>query len=79
MDIMLPGMDGLACTRELKKDPATAAIPTVALTALAMKGDEERARQAGCLGYIAKPINTAEFARQVEEYLKRGEPVESRG
>jgi signal transduction histidine kinase/CheY-like chemotaxis protein len=79
MDIMLPGMDGLACTRELKKDPATAAIPTIALTALAMKGDEERAREAGCLGYIAKPINTADFARQVGEYLKRGEPVDSRG
>jgi len=72
MDIQLPGMDGLACTRELKKDPSTADIPTIALTAHAMKGDEERAREAGCVAYISKPIDTADFARQIEAILGAG-------
>jgi two-component system cell cycle response regulator DivK len=56
MDIQLPGMDGLEATRQLKRDVATRAIPVIALTALAMKGDEERIRAAGCDGYIAKPL-----------------------
>jgi len=56
MDIQLPGMDGLEATAELKRSDATRAIPVVALTALAMKGDEERIRAAGCDGYIAKPL-----------------------
>ena len=56
MDIQLPGMDGLEATRQLKQDVATRAIPVIALTALAMKGDEERIRAAGCDGYIAKPL-----------------------
>jgi two-component system, cell cycle response regulator DivK len=56
MDIQLPGMDGLEATRQLKRDDATRAIPVIALTALAMKGDEERIRAAGCDGYIAKPL-----------------------
>lgn len=56
MDIQLPGMDGLTATRVLKADPATLAIPVIALTALAMKGDEERIREAGCDGYLAKPL-----------------------
>jgi len=57
MDIQLPGMDGLAATALLKRDAATRAIPVIALTALAMKGDEERIRAAGCDGYIAKPLS----------------------
>jgi two-component system cell cycle response regulator DivK len=57
MDIQLPGMDGLEATGHLKADPATRAIPVIALTALAMKGDEERIRAAGCDGYIAKPMS----------------------
>lgn len=61
MDIQLPGMDGLEATRLLKEDESTRAIPVIALTALAMKGDEERIRAAGCDGYIAKPINYQEF------------------
>jgi two-component system cell cycle response regulator DivK len=61
MDIQLPGMDGLEATRLLKADESTHAIPVIALTALAMKGDEERIRAAGCDGYIAKPINYQEF------------------
>src|SRR6266571_7435246 len=56
MDIQLPGMDGLRATALLKADDATKDIPVIALTALAMKGDEERIRAAGCDGYIAKPL-----------------------
>jgi CheY-like chemotaxis protein len=58
MDIALPGMDGLTLTRQLKADEATKHIIVVALTAFAMKGDDEKARDAGCDGYITKPINT---------------------
>jgi two-component system cell cycle response regulator DivK len=57
MDIQLPGMDGLMATALLKQDETTRAIPVVALSALAMKGDEERIRAAGCDGYIAKPMS----------------------
>jgi two-component system cell cycle response regulator DivK len=56
MDIQLPGMDGLEATALLKRDDATRAIPVIAVTALAMKGDEQRIRAAGCDGYIAKPL-----------------------
>jgi two-component system cell cycle response regulator DivK len=58
MDLQLPGMDGLSLTRRLKEDPATSDVAILALTAYAMKGDEEKARQAGCDGYITKPIDT---------------------
>jgi two-component system cell cycle response regulator DivK len=61
MDMQLPGMDGLEATALLKRDTTTGAIPVIALTALAMKGDEERIRAAGCDGYIAKPIRYQEF------------------
>jgi two-component system cell cycle response regulator DivK len=61
MDIQLPGMDGLEATGLLKQDNATRDIPVIALTALAMKGDEERIRAAGCDGYIAKPMRYQEF------------------
>jgi len=69
MDIQLPGMDGLTFTRELKADPASSGVPVVALTALAMSGDRERALAAGCTGYISKPINTRTFADEVRGYL----------
>ena len=69
MDIQLPGMDGLTFTRELKADPASSSVPVVALTALAMSGDRERALAAGCTGYISKPINTRTFADEVRGYL----------
>jgi CheY-like chemotaxis protein len=69
MDIQLPGMDGLTFTRELKADPASTGVPVVALTALAMSGDRERALAAGCTGYISKPINTRTFAEEVRGYL----------
>jgi two-component system cell cycle response regulator DivK len=65
MDIQLPGMDGLEATALLKSDEATRAIPVIALTALAMKGDEARIRAAGCDGYIAKPMRYQEFLTTV--------------
>jgi two-component system, cell cycle response regulator DivK len=67
MDIQLPGMDGLQATVILKADPATRDIPVIALTALAMKGDEERIRAAGCDGYIAKPLDYKSFLAIVGE------------
>ena len=69
MDVQLPGQDGLALTRQLKADPATATIPIVALTARAMAGDREQALAAGCSGYITKPINTRTFGDQLREFL----------
>ena len=69
MDIQLPGMDGLEATAQLKGDEATRAIPVIALTALAMKGDEERIRAAGCDGYIAKPMRYKEFLATVANQL----------
>ena len=69
MDIQLPGIDGLALTRRLKSDPATRSIPIVAFTAYAMKGDEHRMRDAGCDGYISKPIDVATFASRVRAAL----------
>ena len=71
MDIQLPGMDGLEATALLKQDSATCAIPVIALTALAMKGDEERIRAAGCNGYIAKPMRYQEFLATVAAQLAR--------
>lgn len=70
MDIQLPGMDGLAATTQLKADGATRAIPVIALTALAMKGDEERIRAAGCDGYIGKPMRYKEFLSTVAMHLE---------
>jgi CheY-like chemotaxis protein len=73
MDISLPGMDGLTLTRKLKDDDKTKHIVIVALTASAMKGDEPKARIAGCDGYITKPIDTRKLPRQVAELLGRTE------
>ena len=70
MDIQLPGMDGLAATALLKRDDATRSIPVIALTALAMKGDEERIRAAGCDGYVAKPLRYQEFLATVAAQLE---------
>jgi two-component system cell cycle response regulator DivK len=75
MDIQLPGMDGLEATGLLKRDAATRSIPVIALTALAMKGDEERIRAAGCDGYIAKPLAYKELLAVVANYLVVGRPV----
>lgn len=70
MDVQLPGMDGLAATRLLKADPALAHIKVVALTALAMKGDEETMRDAGCDGYLAKPFHHQKFLGMVGAMLE---------
>jgi len=71
MDIQLSGMDGLEATGLLKREDATRAIPVIALTALAMKGDEERIRAAGCDGYIAKPMRYKELLKIVADQLAR--------
>ena len=69
MDIQLPGMDGLEATALRKRDDATRAIPVIALSAQAMKGDEERIRAAGCDGYIAKPMGIQEFLATIAAHL----------
>ena len=69
LDIQLPGMDGLQATALLKRDAATRDIPVIALTALAMKGDEARIRAAGCDGYIAKPLDYKNFLAVVSAQL----------
>lgn len=71
MDIQLPGMDGLQATGLLKADDATRDIPVIALTALAMKGDEERILAAGCDGYIAKPLDYKDFLSVVAAALAK--------
>ena len=71
MDIQLPGMDGLAATAVLKHDPATDTIPIIALTALAMKDDRERAKSAGCDAYIAKPLRYQELYAAIDDLLAR--------
>jgi two-component system, cell cycle response regulator DivK len=69
MDLQMPGMDGFELARRLKADPATSGIVVVALTAYAMKGDEERARQAGCDDYVAKPIDTRTLPGLIARHL----------
>jgi CheY-like chemotaxis protein len=71
MDLSLPGMDGLEATKALKADPQTANIPIVAVTAHAMKGDEQKALDVGCEGYITKPIDTRMFPVLVAQHLQR--------
>src|SRR5271170_1653117 len=71
MDIQLPGMDGLKLTRHLKDAPATRDAIIVAVTAYAMRGDEERAKAAGCDGYMSKPIDTRTFVAQIQRYLEK--------
>jgi len=71
MDIALPGMDGLTLTRRLKADPRLAHVPVIALTAFAMKGDDVKAREAGCDGYITKPIDTRALPRLIEQALQQ--------
>jgi two-component system, cell cycle response regulator DivK len=71
MDMQLPGMDGLKATALLKQNQSTRAIPVIALTALAMSGDEERIRAAGCDGYIAKPFGYREFLATISAQLSQ--------
>jgi two-component system cell cycle response regulator DivK len=74
MDIQLPDVSGLDAVRQLKGDPETREIPVIAVTAFAMAGDERRALDSGCDGYIAKPIMLREFLATIEEYLSGKTP-----
>jgi len=69
MDIMMPKMDGLEATRIIKADAKTKHIPIIALTSYAMKGDRERTIEAGCDGYIAKPVDILEVLKTIEHFL----------
>src|SRR3990167_3386534 len=71
MDIQLPDIDGLAATRMLKADPRTAHLPVIALTAFAMKGDEDDTRAAGCDGYVTKPIRYKDFLTEMDAVMRR--------
>ena len=71
MDLQLPGKNGLDFTRELKSDPRLKDIIIIALTAYAMKGDEEKAKAAGCDGYMTKPISAATFPLEIAKYLQK--------
>ena len=75
MDIALPGMDGLALTRWLKRQKRFERIPVIAMTAFAMKGDDVKAFESGCVGYITKPIDTRTFPALVAQYLRDASPA----
>ena len=70
MDIQLPGMDGLTATRVIKTHEKLKGTAVVALTSYAMQGDEEKARSAGCDGYIPKPIDTRRFLGNIQKFIK---------
>ncbi len=72
MDLQLPGMTGYEATRQLKANPATAAIPILALTSFAMRGDDRKAGEAGCDGYLTKPLDTHVFRETLRRFLSRG-------
>jgi len=71
MDLQLPGMDGLSLTRKLRADPATQDIAIFAVTAYAMKGDQEKALEAGCDAYITKPIDTRGLPQQIATHFSK--------
>ncbi|SHO65864.1 two-component system, cell cycle response regulator DivK [Pseudoxanthobacter soli DSM 19599] len=70
MDIQLPEISGLDVTKSIKADPDLKSIPVIAVTAFAMKGDEERIRQGGCEAYLSKPISIAKFLETIRSFLK---------
>jgi two-component system cell cycle response regulator DivK len=76
LDIQLPGMDGYAVSAKLRERPELADIPIVAVTSYAMTGDRERALEAGCTGYIEKPINPETFLSQIEQYTSPEETAQ---
>jgi two-component system cell cycle response regulator DivK len=76
MDIHMPRMDGLAVTRTIKSIPQFASIPIVALSALAMKSDIKSALDAGCIGYITKPVRIRSFLEKIEMYMAQGKKQE---
>src|SRR4030095_11773496 len=69
LDIQLPGMDGYGVAKELRRNPAIANIPIIAVTSYAMPGDRERVLEAGCVDYIEKPINPDTFHAEITQYL----------
>jgi two-component system cell cycle response regulator DivK len=69
MDIQLPGLDGYEATRRIKADPALSGIPIIAVTSYALSGDEDKAREAGCSAYVAKPYSPLELLKKLREYL----------
>jgi CheY-like chemotaxis protein len=71
LDIQLPGMDGYAVAEALRANPGLDAIPVVAVTSYAMAGDRERCIEAGCDGYLEKPIDPQTFAAQVESFIRK--------
>ena len=73
MDVQLPGMDGYEITRIMRKNPQTKELPIIAVTAYALKGDREKAMEAGCDGYMSKPINTRELPKMVEKLIGKPE------
>ncbi len=70
MDVQLPGIDGFSATKIIKQDETLKSIPVVTLTSYAMEGDKDKATQAGCTGYISKPIDTRNFAKNVDRYIR---------
>lgn len=70
MDIQLPGIDGLTLIKQIKADATTKEIPIIAVTAYAMKGDEQKILDTGCEAYMSKPINTQELPLAIEKYIK---------
>lgn len=71
MDIQLPGIDGLTLIKQIKADAMTKEIPIIAVTAYAMKGDEQKILDTGCEAYMSKPINTQELPIIIEKYIKK--------
>ena len=71
MDIQLPGIDGITLVKQIKADANTNDIPIIAVTAYAMKGDEQKILSCGCNGYISKPIDTHELPNIIEQYLRK--------
>jgi two-component system cell cycle response regulator DivK len=79
MDVQLPGVDGLELTRRLRRAPEYAGVVIIALTACAMRGDENKARAAGCDGYITKPLNPLTLPEQIASYLAAARSSGSEG
>jgi CheY-like chemotaxis protein len=73
MDVQLPGMDGYEVTRKMRDNPQTKELPVIAVTAYALKGDREKAMEAGCDGYMSKPINTRELPKMVENLIGKSD------
>jgi two-component system cell cycle response regulator DivK len=71
MDIQLPGMSGIEVAKWIKEDDLLKAIPIIAVTALALRGDQQRIREAGCDAYIAKPMSTSYFLKTIEQFLRQ--------